>query len=90
MITASTQESLKSKKWYKIWAGNWSLLSISHFADQYTEILDLEGVKFTKHCVLVYRDGASSGFIPASTFSCVCISICERISSSMRASSFSF
>lgn len=64
MIKENTKENLQAQKWYKIWAGNWSFLSLTHFAEQYTDILDLEGRKFTKNCVLIYHDGACSGFMP--------------------------
>jgi phosphohistidine swiveling domain-containing protein len=64
MIQKDIERALRAKNWYKIWAGNWSLLSCTHFAEQYTDILDLEGVKFAKNCALVYRDGACFGFMP--------------------------
>ncbi len=64
MIDQQILKDLKGRTWYKIYAGNWSLLSLTQFAEQYTDILDLEGVKFCKHCVLIYKDGACSGFIP--------------------------
>lgn len=64
MITESISTSLKEKEWYKIWAGNWSLLTCTHFIEEYTETLELEQIRFAKNCVIVYRDGACSGFIP--------------------------
>lgn len=64
MIENATSEYISSQKWYKIWAGNWSFLSLTHFADQYTETLDFEGIKFAKNCALIYHDGACSGFMP--------------------------
>lgn len=64
MIEKDVLQNIQGKKWYKIWAGNWSFLSCTHFAEQYTDILDIEGVKFCQNCALVYKDGSCSGFIP--------------------------
>src|SRR3989338_2986915 len=55
---------LESAEWVTIWAGNWSFLTCSHFGEQYTKTLRVEGVRFVKHAVLIVHKGKSSAFLP--------------------------
>lgn len=49
--------------WGQIWAGDWSLLSCSQFAEQYTKTLVVNGKVFMSRTILMIEDGKSAGFM---------------------------
>ncbi len=55
---------LESAEWVTIWAGNWSFLTCSHFGEQYTKTLRVEGARFVKHAVFIVHEAKSSAFLP--------------------------
>lgn len=55
----------ENRPWIKIWAGTWSLLTCSHFGEQYTRILDVHGMIFMDEVILIVKEGKSSAYVPA-------------------------
>ncbi len=50
-------------EWSNIWAGQWSLLTCSHFGKQYTQILKIEGRPFVRKAIFIVRQGKSGGYL---------------------------
>jgi|SRR3989344_5487850 len=49
--------------WINIWAGDWSLLTCSHFGESYTKILKIEGRVFVQKAVLIIKEGKSGAYL---------------------------
>ncbi|MDO8563740.1 MAG: PEP-utilizing enzyme [Nanoarchaeota archaeon] len=52
-----------NKPWVKIWAGTWSLSTCSHFGEQYTRLLDVQGMIFMDEVILIVKEGKSSAYV---------------------------
>ena len=48
--------------WTKIWAGGWSLLTCSHFVDQYTKEIRFKDRPFIRETVIFVENGRSEGW----------------------------
>lgn len=57
-----TPNSLKRPDWLMIWAGGWSVLSCSHFGEQYTRLIKFGGRPFASEQVMFIRHGKSQGW----------------------------
>ena len=60
MLMYIASQSLKRPDWLQIWAGGWSLLSCSHFAEQYVRLIKFNKIPCitgTKIATQVFKDG---------------------------------
>lgn len=56
-------DAFKLPDWTKIWAGGWSLLTCSHFGDQYTKEIRFGERFFATRAIIAVRDGKSSCWV---------------------------
>src|SRR5687768_10009793 len=56
-------KSFAAPDWTQIWAGNWSLLTCSHFSEQYTRTMVVNGKVFMSKSIIFVKEGNSSGYM---------------------------
>lgn len=55
-------QSLRRPDWLQIWAGGWSILSCSHFAEEYVRLIKFHGKPFLPESIIFIRHAKSEGW----------------------------
>ncbi|MFA6553544.1 MAG: PEP-utilizing enzyme [Patescibacteria group bacterium] len=76
---AVSPKQLQRPDWLKIWAGSWTLLSCTHFAEEYTRLIRFGGKPFLPECVVVVRHGKSEGWATAQDRQAVCSLLAKQV-----------
>ncbi len=61
-ISKIAPKKLKRNDWLQIWAGSWGLLSCSHFAVEYVQLIKFHGRPFVPESVIIVKNGKSQGW----------------------------
>ncbi len=75
---------LQRPDWLQIWAGSWSILSCSHFAEQYSRLIKFNGRPFLPESIIIIRNGKSEGWARQKDREAICKHLAEEIKGNHR------
>lgn len=65
--------------WSQIWAGSWYVLSCSHFAVEYVDLIRFHGKPFLSESVIVVKNGKSQGWTTQEDRQEICDYLAEEV-----------
>lgn len=71
--------SLRRPDWLQIWAGSWSILSCTHFAEEYSRLITFHGRPFLPECAIIVRHGKSEGWARQRDRENICVYLAKEV-----------
>lgn len=72
-------KSLRRPDWLQIWAGGWSILSCSHFAEEYVQLIKFHGRPFLPESIIIIRHGKSEGWARLKDREAICAYLAREV-----------
>jgi hypothetical protein len=83
-IMTISPKSLKRPDWLQIWAGGWSLLSCSHFVEEYVKLIKFHGKPFLPESVIIIRHAKSEGWARQKHREAICTYLAREVANNTR------